>query len=85
MRTAHDLIFLTIVRMHNFRLSWSLLYSNHSKEPQKWAAMGKGQRHSKNAGGMGTEGLTYNERRGLGFGMVKERLGKVPVRAHMPL
>mmetsp|Transcript_38068 Transcript_38068/g.84778 ORF Transcript_38068/g.84778 Transcript_38068/m.84778 type:complete len:321 (-) Transcript_38068:542-1504(-) len=38
--------------------------------------MGKGQRHSKNAGVMGAEGLTYAERRALGFGTVKERLGK---------
>ena len=33
-------------------------------------------RHSKNAGGMGSEALTYHERRALGFGTVKERLGK---------
>lgn len=26
---------------------------------------------------MGAEGLTYNERRGQGYGTVKERLGKV--------
>eukprot|EP00967_Tisochrysis_lutea_P144194 scaffold268916_cov26-Tisochrysis_lutea.AAC.1 len=39
--------------------------------------MGKGQRHSKNAGVMGSEALTYAERRGLGFGTVRERLGKV--------
>lgn len=39
--------------------------------------MGKGQRHSKNAGVMGAEGLSYAERRALGFGTVKERLGKV--------
>mmetsp|Transcript_28551 Transcript_28551/g.77014 ORF Transcript_28551/g.77014 Transcript_28551/m.77014 type:complete len:322 (+) Transcript_28551:159-1124(+) len=38
--------------------------------------MGKGQRHSKNAGVMGSEALTYAERRGLGFGTVRERLGK---------
>uniref|UniRef100_A0A7R9YV45 Nitric oxide synthase-interacting protein zinc-finger domain-containing protein n=1 Tax=Chlamydomonas euryale TaxID=1486919 RepID=A0A7R9YV45_9CHLO len=38
--------------------------------------MGKGQRHSKNAGVMGAEGLRYHERRALGFGTVKERLGK---------
>ena len=39
--------------------------------------MGRGQRHSKNAGTMGVEGLTYHEKRALGFGTVKERLGKV--------
>mmetsp|Transcript_29649 Transcript_29649/g.54374 ORF Transcript_29649/g.54374 Transcript_29649/m.54374 type:complete len:321 (-) Transcript_29649:734-1696(-) len=38
--------------------------------------MGKGQRHSKNAGVMGSEALSYAERRALGFGTVKERLGK---------
>ena len=38
--------------------------------------MGRGQRHSKNAGVMGAEGLSYAERRALGFGTVKERLGK---------
>ena len=36
-----------------------------------------GSRHSKNAGTMGSESLTYHERRALGFGTVKERLGKV--------
>lgn len=39
--------------------------------------MGKGQRHSKNAGVMGSEALTYAEKKALGFGTVKERLGKV--------
>lgn len=39
--------------------------------------MGKGQRHSKNAGVMGSESLSYAERRSLGFGTVKERFGKV--------
>lgn len=38
--------------------------------------MGKGQRHSKNAGVMGSESLSYAERKGLGFGTVQERLGK---------
>eukprot|EP00210_Caulerpa_lentillifera_P006715 g6417.t1 len=38
--------------------------------------MGKGQRHSKNAGVMGSEGLTYHEKRALGFGTVRERVGK---------
>ncbi|GAX79246.1 hypothetical protein CEUSTIGMA_g6686.t1 [Chlamydomonas eustigma] len=38
--------------------------------------MGRGQRHSKNAGVMGSEGLSYAERRALGFGTIKERLGK---------
>jgi hypothetical protein len=36
-----------------------------------------GRRHSKNAGVMGSEALTYHERKALGFGTVKERLGKV--------
>lgn len=36
--------------------------------------MGK---HSKNAGVMGSEALTYHERKALGFGTVSERLGKV--------
>ena len=36
-------------------------------------------RHSKNAGTMGAEALTYHERRALGYGTVKERLGKVRV------
>lgn len=36
-----------------------------------------GRRHSKNAGIMGSESLTYHERKALGFGTVKERLGKV--------
>jgi len=41
------------------------------------------QRHSKNAGVMGSEALTYSERKGLGFGTVKERLGKVGVSAYV--
>lgn len=36
-------------------------------------AMGK---HSKNAGVMGSEALTYHERKALGFGTRKERFGK---------
>lgn len=36
-----------------------------------------GSRHSKNAGTMGSEGMTYHERRSLGFGTVRERIGKV--------
>lgn len=39
--------------------------------------MGRGQRHSKNAGIMGSEALSYHERKALGFGTVKERVGKV--------
>ncbi|CAG9462832.1 unnamed protein product [Pedinophyceae sp. YPF-701] len=35
-----------------------------------------GKRHSKNAGVMGREALTYHERRALGFGTVQERVGK---------
>lgn len=38
--------------------------------------MGKGQRHSKNAGVMGSETLSYAERKALGFGTIKERVGK---------
>ena len=37
-------------------------------------------RHSKNAGTMGSEGLRYHERRALGFGTVKERLGAETVK-----
>jgi nitric oxide synthase-interacting protein len=36
-----------------------------------------GSRHSKNAGTMGSEGMTYHERKALGYGTVRERLGKV--------
>lgn len=46
-----------------------------------------GQRHSKNAGTMGVEGLTYHEKKALGFGTVKQRLGKVckpSVKQHAP-
>ena len=39
--------------------------------------MGRGQRHSKNAGSMGAEAPTYHELRGFGYGTVRERLGKV--------
>ncbi len=39
--------------------------------------MGRGSRHSKNAGTMGSESMTYAEMKGLGYGTVKERLGKV--------
>ncbi|KAG1658385.1 hypothetical protein FOA52_010063 [Chlamydomonas sp. UWO 241] len=38
--------------------------------------MGRGSRHSKNAGTMGSEGLRYHEKRAMGYGTVKERLGK---------
>lgn len=38
--------------------------------------MGRGSRHSKNAGTMGAEGLTYGEKRALGYGTVNERLSK---------
>ena len=41
--------------------------------------MGRGQRHSKNAGGMGSEAFTYAERKALGFGTMHERIGKVGV------
>ena len=39
--------------------------------------MGRGSRHSKNAGTMGSEAMTYREMKGLGHGTVHERLGKV--------
>jgi hypothetical protein len=35
------------------------------------------QRHSKNAGVMGSETLSYAERKAMGYGTVKERFGKV--------
>jgi nitric oxide synthase-interacting protein len=41
---------------------------------------GTGNRHSKNAGTMGSENLTYMEKKALGFGTVKERLGKETVK-----
>ena len=43
-----------------------------------------GQRHSKNAGTMGVEGLTYHEKKALGFGTVKQRLGKVRLSGLFP-
>jgi hypothetical protein len=43
-----------------------------------------GRKHSKNAGVMGSEALTYHERKGLGHGTVTERLGKVRREARMP-
>lgn len=42
--------------------------------------MGTGSRHSKNAGTMGSENLTYAEKKALGFGTIKERLGKETVK-----
>ena len=42
--------------------------------------MGRGSRHSKNAGTMGSESMTYAEMKGLGYGTIKERLGKVTTR-----
>lgn len=41
---------------------------------------GSGNRHSKNAGTMGSENMTYWEKKHLGFGTVKERLGKETVK-----
>jgi nitric oxide synthase-interacting protein len=38
--------------------------------------MGRGQRHSKNAGVMGAESLSYHERKAMGIGTFKERMGK---------
>jgi hypothetical protein len=39
--------------------------------------MGRGSKHSKNAGVMGSEALTYHEKKAMGYGTLKERLGKV--------
>lgn len=41
--------------------------------------MGRGTRHSKNAGGYGSEGLTYHEKQALRHGTIQERLGKVGI------
>jgi len=38
--------------------------------------MGRGSRHSKNAGTMGVEAMTYAERRTLGYGTAHERLSR---------
>lgn len=38
--------------------------------------MGRGSRHSKNAGVMGSEAMTYAEMKTLGYGTAYERLGK---------
>ena len=38
--------------------------------------MGRGSRHSKNAGTMGSEALTHKERRAMGHGTVRQRLGR---------
>lgn len=38
--------------------------------------MARGSRHSKNAGTMGSEVMTYAERRALGYGTAHERFGK---------
>ena len=42
--------------------------------------MGRGSKHSKNAGVMGSEALTYHERKAMGHGTLSERLGKVRIR-----
>ena len=39
--------------------------------------MGRGARHSKNAGGMGSGAQTYHERAAQGHGTVMQRLGNV--------
>lgn len=36
-----------------------------------------GRKHSKNAGVMGSEALSYHEKKALGYGTAQERLGKV--------
>ena len=41
---------------------------------------GTGNRHSKNCGTMGSENMTYWERKHMGFGTMKERLGKETVK-----
>ena len=43
-------------------------------------AKGSGRKHSKNAGNMGSENLTYAERKAMGLGTIKERLGKETVK-----
>lgn len=44
--------------------------------------MGRGSRHSKNAGTMGSEALSYAEKKALGYGTAQERLGKVSNMRH---
>lgn len=41
---------------------------------------GSSKKHSKQAGTLGCEALTYAERRALGYGTIKERLGKETVK-----
>lgn len=36
----------------------------------------RGSKHSKNAGTMGSESQTYHERKAMGHGTIRERLGK---------
>ena len=58
---------------------WAEPYSVQTtlKHPEPSSATMGGQRHSKNAGTMGSESQTYHERTALGYGTVRERLGKV--------
>lgn len=53
----------------------------HGRCRWRFATMG-GSRHSKNAGTMGSESQTYHERKALGYGTVRERLGKVRLPLH---
>lgn len=63
-------------------ISICLLGSTHSSHPAQLPSAARGEnspamgKHSKNAGVMGSENLTYHERKALGFGTVSERLGK---------
>ena len=50
------------------------------KKKNNKMAKGSGRKHSKNAGNMGSENLTYAERKAMGLGTIKERLGKETVK-----
>ena len=43
-------------------------------------ARGSTKKHSKQAGTLGSEALTHAERRALGYGTVRERLGRETVK-----
>ena len=47
-------------------------------------ARGSTKKHSKQAGTLGSESLTHAERKALGYGTVRERLGKETVKDSMP-
>lgn len=50
--------------------------SDNAAEPEQMRWVRRGSKHSKNAGTMGSESQTYHERRAMGHGTVRERLGK---------